>query len=108
MEEVLEIVSCCANRVGCDGCPFAPPPARVCEECGREVELDYDGPECGAEVDGLEPYLWPLHRPDLFSEPEFLERNKEEVELVKSKYRRLLEGMKCNIGEPVYEKKERR
>ena len=79
MQSVKTIAAECAARETCDGCRFAKR-IRVCPECGEEVASDDDDPECAAEVDGLEPYLWPLQQFDLFSPPEFIEKHQMEFE----------------------------
>jgi hypothetical protein len=81
MKTANDIAAECEARDGCKGCPFAKA-EQVCEECGQEIDFDYDSPLCGAEVDGLEPYLWPLDKPDLFSPPEFMVKHKEEIEQI--------------------------
>lgn len=78
-----EIVAICTAREGCAGCPFARRPS-TCDECGAEIEDDEDAPACAAEVDGLEPYLWPMTPPDLFSAPPWVTRHAAAIQAIRA------------------------
>jgi len=57
-----ELAAYCMNRDGCSGCCFAKEPEQ-CEECGRELDRGDD-------------------QPDLFTPPEFVMLNQDEMKRV--------------------------